>query len=60
MNQFLITGTWTIEIMDVLKGQTQFLFSILTSPIAILMRKYSDYRVADNMKQYRPFKAVSH
>ena len=59
MDQFIIAGSWRIEFLASLKGSFNLIYCICVSPIALVMRKYSERKVFYTMKQYQPFKMPS-
>ena len=52
MDQFIITGSNRIDFLSSLKGSFNLVYCILVSPIALVMRKYSERKVYFTMKQY--------
>lgn len=59
MEQFIIAGSWPIEFLASLKGCFNLVYCIMLSPIALVMRKYSERKVYFTMKQYQPFKPAN-
>ena len=49
MNDFYIGGTMSITIMSTLRAKFNLAYTLLVSPLAIMMRKYEDMRVQDQM-----------
>ena len=58
MDQFIIGGSWAIEFQASLKGQFNLIYGMLCSPVALIMRKYSDRKVYYTMKEYQPFRMI--
>ena len=50
MDQFIIAGSWRIEFLACLKGSFNLIYCILLSPVALVMRKYSERKVFYTMK----------
>ena len=53
MNQFTICGTWLIEWVEVLKGQSNYFYSIFFTPGALLIKKIYELNVSMKMRRYR-------
>jgi len=60
MGKFIISGTWALEIKNVLKCTSKYFFSILFAPIAIAMRQQNDKWIKSIMLWQKPNKAMSH
>ena len=52
MDEFLITGSFKTEMLASLKGSFFLIYCILCSPIALIIKKYSERKVYRTMKQY--------
>ena len=52
MEEFIIAGNSNIMIVQSLKGLYHISYCLLVAPIALLMKKYSNSKVAMVMKQY--------
>ena len=50
MDQFLIAGSWSIEILSALKGKFNSVYCFCLSPIALYIVKIYDRRVQRIMK----------
>ena len=59
MDEFIISGSFKTEMLASLKGSFFLLYCILCSPIALIIKKYSERKVFRTMKQYQPFKKVA-
>jgi len=55
LDQFIIAGSWSVEFLASLKGSFNLVYCILLSPIALIMRKYTERKVYYTMKQYCNF-----
>ena len=56
MDQFLIAGSWPIQMICALQCSYNLIYCIVCSLVALVMRKYSTRKVSSVMKQYQPFK----
>ena len=56
MDQFLIAGSWPIQMVCALQCSYNLVYCMLCSFIALIMRKYTTRKVSYVMKQYQPFK----
>ena len=52
LDQFIIAGSWSFEFLASLKGSFNLVYCILLSPIALIMRKYTERKVYYTMKHY--------
>ena len=57
MDQFLIAGSWPIQMVCALQCSYNLVYCMMCSFIALIMRKYTTRKVSYVMKQYQPFKA---
>ena len=58
MDEFIISGSNSVEIMNSLSGQFGLCYTLVMAPIALMLKMYEDMRVHNQMIQYRPFKHI--
>jgi hypothetical protein len=50
MDHFIISGSWSIEFVSVLRARMNLLYCIFCSPLGLIKKKYDEKIVARTMK----------